>query len=84
MWTPEQKRDKEIPHRGGPARKYPKRRRQVRNLKAEKRTNIITLIGVFIFIMAFFACLIFNPYGNNESNKLNQSIIALIIFYRKI
>ena len=78
MWTPEQKTDKEIPHRGESPRKHPKRRRQIRNLKAEKRANIITIIGVFIFIITISACFIFNPYNNNDSNKLGQSIIVLI------
>ena len=78
MWTPQQKKDKEIPHRGEPPRKYPKRRRQFRNLNAEKRANIITLLGIFVFITAIPICLIFNPYNGNNSNGPTQVIIVFI------
>ena len=78
MWTPKQKRDKEIPYRGEAPQEYPKRRRQLRNLKAEKRTNIVTLLIVFIFLTTIALCIIFNPYNSNNSNKLEQGILAFI------
>jgi hypothetical protein len=79
MWNPEQKRDKEIPHRGELSRQYPKRWRQIRNLKSEKRANILTLLGVFAFLVAIPICLIFNPHNGNNSNRLGQIVSIFII-----
>ena len=71
MWPSGWKRH-HIPYRGEPQPKYPKRRRRVRDLKAEKRANILTMSIIFGYI-------IFSPNGNNDSDKLRQGIAVLII-----
>ena len=70
---------REIPYRGEPQPKYPKRRLRVRDLKAEKRANILTISIIFILMTIVFGCIIFSPNGNNDSDKLRQGIAALII-----
>ena len=77
MWTPKQKRDKEIPDRGETPRKYPKLRRQIRNVKAEKRETIITILIAFVILVAIPICIIFNPYNSN-TDRSNQTIIVFI------
>ena len=78
MWPPGWKRH-HLPYRGEPRPKFPKRRRQVRDLKAEKRANILTISIIFIFMAVVFGCIIFSPNGNSDSDKLRQGIIVLVI-----
>ena len=78
MWPSGWKRH-HLPYRGEPRPKFPKRRRQVRDLKAEKRANILTISIIFILMAIVFGCIIFSPNGNNDSDKLRQGIAALII-----
>jgi hypothetical protein len=70
---------REIPYRGEPQPKYPKRRMRGRDLKSEKRANILTISIIFILMVIVFGCIIFSPNGNSDSDKLRQGIIALII-----
>jgi hypothetical protein len=78
MWPSGWKRH-HLPYRGEPQPKFPKRRRQVRDLKAEKRANILTISIIFILMAIVFGCIIFNPNGNNDSDKLRQGIAVLVI-----
>ena len=78
MWPSGWKRH-HLPYRGEPRPKFPKRRRQVRDLKAEKRANILTISIIFILMAIVFGCIIFSPNGNNDSDKLRQGIVALVI-----
>ena len=68
-----------LPYRGEPRPKFPKRQRQVRDLKAEKRANILTISIIFILMAIVFGCIIFSPNGNNDSDKLRQGIVVLVI-----
>jgi len=77
MWPTRQKKDKEIPYRGQPEPKYPKRRRQLRNIKAERRENLITILIIFVLMAVVFSCIIFNP-NNTNPDKLKQAIIVFI------
>ena len=70
---------REIPYRGEPQPKYPKRRIRVRDLKAEKRVNILTISIIFILTAVVFGCIIFSPNGNSDSDKLRQGIVVLVI-----
>ena len=70
---------REIPYRGEPQPKYPKRRMRGRDLKAEKRANILTISIIFILMAIVFGCIIFSPNGNNDSDKLRQGIVVLVI-----
>ena len=78
MWPSEWKRH-HLPYRGEPQPKFPKRRRQLRDLKAEKRANILTISIIFLLMAVVFGCIIFSPNGNSDSDKLRQGIIALVI-----
>ena len=68
-----------LPYRGEPRPKFPKRRRQLRNLKAEKRANILTISIIFILMAVVLSCLMFSPNGNGNSDKLRQGILVLVI-----
>jgi len=68
-----------LPYRGEPRPKFPKRRRQVRDLRAEKRANILTISTIFILMAIAFGCIILSPNGNNDSDKLRQGIVVLVI-----
>src|SRR5688572_18264183 len=68
-----------LPYRGEPRPKFPKRRRQVRDLRAEKRANILTISTILILMAIVFGCIIFSPNGNNDSDKLRQGIVVLVI-----
>jgi len=70
---------REIPYRGEPQPKYPKRRMRGRDLKSEKRANILTISIIFILMAIVFGCIIFSPNGNSDSDKLRQGIIFLVI-----
>ena len=78
MWPSGWKRHR-LPYRGEPQPKFPKRRRQTRDLKAEKRGNIITIITIFVLMAVIFGCIIFSPNGNNDTDKLTQGIVVLVI-----
>ena len=78
MWPSGWKRH-HLPYRGEPQPKFPKRRRQVRDLKAEKRANMLTISIIFILMAVVFSCIIFSPNGNSDQDKLRQGIIALVI-----
>ena len=68
-----------LPYRGEPRPKFPKRRRQMRDLKAEKRANILTISIILILMAIVFGCIIFGPNGNSDSDKLRQGIIVFVI-----
>ena len=78
MWPTGWKRHR-LPYRGEPKPKFPKRRRPARDLKAEKRANILTISTIFILMAIVFGCIIFNPNGNSDQDKLRQGIIVLVI-----
>src|SRR5918993_3930880 len=78
MWPSGWQRHR-LPYRGEPRPKFPKRRRQTRDLKAEKRANILTISIIFVLMAMVFGCIIFSPNGNNDSDKLRQGIAGLVI-----
>ncbi|MFT3890138.1 MAG: hypothetical protein QM730_00755 [Anaerolineales bacterium] len=80
MWTPEQKRNKEIPYRGGPSRKYPRRQRQVRNLKEEKKRKIWTILISLAILIAIFAFVLLNSTSSSDQ-KATQIIVFLVLLF---
>lgn len=76
MWPSGWKRHR-IPYRGEPEPKLPKRRKQIRNLRFEKRENVITISIIIVLMIIVFGCVILNS-SNTNPNKLKQAIIVFI------
>jgi hypothetical protein len=77
MWHSGWKRH-HLPYRGEPKPKYPKRRRQLRNLKAERRQIAITLLVIFI-LTAFVLSLVLLSSVDESRNKFAASIVVLVV-----
>ena len=80
MWTPEQKRNKEIPYRGEPSRKYPRRQKQVRNLREEKQRKNWTILITLAILIAIFIFVLLNSTSNSEQ-KVTQIIVFLVLSF---
>ena len=77
MWPSGWKRH-HIPYRGEPQSKFPKRRRQFRNLQGERRQIAITLLVIFIITALALSLVLFIP-DNESINKFAASIVILIV-----
>ena len=77
MWPSGWKRH-QVPYRGEPQPKFPKRRRQFRNLQAERRQIAITLLLIFIITALVLSLVLFSP-DNESRNKFAASIVVLIV-----
>ena len=77
MWPSGWKRH-HLPYRGEPKPKYPKRRRQLRNLKAERRQIAITLLVIFILTAFVLSIVLLSPVDESR-NKFAASIVVLIV-----
>ncbi len=67
---------KEVPYKGEPEPKFPKPRRQFRNLRKEMWENMITILVIVILCSLFFAFLALDPTMNNVY-KSSAAIIAI-------
>ena len=79
MWPSGHRKDKEIPYRGEPVRKYPKRGRRIRNLRGEKQEVVITIFT--ILIIALLIILFINTAPSNDSRDTLRSSIFIFVFF---
>ena len=67
-----------LPYRGEPKQKYPKRRRQLRNLKGERREMAFTLVVILILTALVLGFILVTP-SDGQTNKFAASIVVLIV-----
>ena len=79
MWPSGHRKDKEIPYRGEPVRKYLKRGRQFRNLRDEKREIAITIF-IILTVAALIILFINTAPSSNSANTLKSSLVILAFF----
>ena len=77
MWPSGWKRN-HLPYRGEPKPKSPKRRRQLRNLKAERKQIAITLLVIFI-LTTFVLSLVLLSSVDESRNKFAASLVVLVV-----
>jgi hypothetical protein len=77
MWPSGWKRH-HLPYRGEPQPKFPKRRRQFRNLKGERREVARTLAVILALTMLVLGFILLTP-SDGQTNKFAASIVVLIV-----
>ena len=66
-----------LPYRGEPQPKFPKRRRQFRNLRTERREGATTIFLIILVVVLIIGFAIFNS-SDSTTEFLQRSLIVLV------